>query len=154
MHAKKQMMQDPRYKDWDKLKTITMQVWVNLPPQFANYLGWKHNLMTQTQMETYLLLQLNRIHDDWVKQLAIWDKNRTMPEEVLVTGYKGYDGAVGIKEYNEELKKKTWSRCGQRIITSSGTSSMFLLHLGLHVRNPRTRDEENCHNVLPMLNGR
>ena len=71
MHAKKQMMQDPRYKDWEKLKTITMQVWVNLPPQFANYLGWKHNLMTQTQMETYLLLQINRIHDDWVKQLAI-----------------------------------------------------------------------------------
>ena len=114
MHAKKKMMQDPGYKDWDKLKTITMQVWVNLPPQFANYLGWKHNLMTKTQMETYLLLQINRIHDDWVKQLAIWEKNRTMPEEVLVRGYKGYDGAIGIKEYNEKLKslqqEQVWTK--------------------------------------------
>ena len=33
---------------------------------------------------------------------------------------------------------KNRSRCGQRIITSSGTSSMFLLHLGLHLRKPRT----------------
>ena len=118
MHAKKQMMQDPRYKDWDKLKTITMQVWVNLPAQFANYLGWKHNLMTKTQMETYLLLSLKRIHDDWVKQLAIWQTNRTMPEEVLARGYKGYDGAMGIKEHNEKLKslqqEQVWTQNNQQ----------------------------------------
>ena len=104
MHAKKQLMQDPRYKEWDKLKTITMQVWVNLPPSFANYLGWKHNMMTKTQMETYLLLSINRIHDDWVEQLAIWQENKTMPEEVLATGYKGYDGDIGIQEYNARLR--------------------------------------------------
>ena len=114
MHAKKQMMQDPRYKDWDKLKTITMQVWVNLPPSFANYLGWKHNMMTKTQMETYLLLSLKRIRDDWVRQLIIWQKTKAMPEEVLATGYKGYDGAMGIKEYNEKLKshnlEQVWTK--------------------------------------------
>jgi hypothetical protein len=118
MHAKKQLMQDPKYKDWDKLKTITMQIWVNLPAKFANYLGWKHNLMTSTQMETYLLLSLKRIHDDWVKQLTIWDTNKTMPQDVLARGYKGYDGAMGIREHNEMLQtsnqEQVWTKANHQ----------------------------------------
>ena len=104
MHAKKRMLAMPEYQDWTGLQTMTLHIWVNLPICFSRYLGWKHNSMSESQLETYPVLSLRKARTAWENKLVALTGDGGLPGHVVENGYVGVD-CMGIKEYNKQLKE-------------------------------------------------
>ena len=105
MHAKKRMMAMTEYQDWTGLQTMTLHIWVNLPICFSRYLGWKHNSMSESQLETYPVLSLRKARTAWEKKLVDLTGDGGLPSHIVENGYVGVD-CMGIKEYNKQLKER------------------------------------------------
>ena len=105
MHAKKRMMAMTEYQDWTGLQTMTLHIWVNLPICFSRYLGWKHNSMSESQLETYPVLSLRKARTAWENKLVALTGDGGLPGNIVKNGYVGVD-CMGIKEYNKQLKER------------------------------------------------
>ena len=125
MHAKKRMLQMNEYQDWEGLQTMSLHIWVNLPISFSRYLGWKHNKMFESQLETYPVLALRKARTAWETKLAELTEGGAIPSDVVANGYVGIDN-IGIKDYNKQLR----DRKEEQVWTDQNNRDWRIAHVG------------------------